>query len=138
MRLDDHRLHMAAINHVRMGVENADGNYQKVMEYVDAQDKAVYAEIDSKLANIAGKVDEAVPVLVEAKLTSIKDALETLRSTEAEMKAYINELEKARPEEGKLVFNTFQELKQEVVVLKNIQQQQAAATAAGIGSLAAT
>ena len=43
-------------------------------------------------------VNEAAPLGVEAKFASTKGALDTLRATEEEMKAYIAELEKARPE----------------------------------------
>ena len=82
---------------------------------------------------------------MEAKLASIQGALDKIRATEGEMKSYLVELEKARPEEGKLVFNAFSQLQNEVAGLKVAQQQQAAATAglssataAGITGLAAT
>ena len=45
------------------------------------------------------------------------------------MNAYIIELEKARPEEGTMVFATPSQLADEVASLKAIQQQQAATTA---------
>ena len=87
MRLDDHRLHIGAINHVRTGVEDLGRSNMKMTEYIDAQDKASYTELEKKLQDIKDKVNEAVPILVEAKLESIKTAMGKLHSTEDEMKA---------------------------------------------------
>ena len=98
MRLDDHRLHIGAVTHVRTGVESLESNYQKLMSHVDTQDKAVYTEIEAKLQTIQGKVDETVSQIVGATLLSSQGALDATRSTDAEMKSYIVELEKACPE----------------------------------------
>ena len=64
MRLDDHRLHIGAINHVRTGVEDLGRSNGKMTEYIDAQDKASYTELEKKLQDIKDKVDVAVPILV--------------------------------------------------------------------------
>ena len=145
MRLDDHRLHIGAINHVRTGVEDLARSNIKISEYVDVQDKATHAELAKKLQEIHSKVDEALPQIIEAKFISIKSAIDQLHTAEEEMKAYIIELEKARPEEGRMVFTAFTELKQEVSNLKAAQQEQAVvttglshATAAGLSGLAAS
>ena len=145
LRLDDHRLHIGAMTHVRTGVEDVEATQKKLAEYIDVQNKVAYDEIDKKLEGIKGRMEEVVPMLVEAKFASIHGALEKLKATESEMKTYLVELEKTRPEEGKLVFNTFSQLQEEVAGLKVAQQQQTAAmaglssaTAAGITGLAAS
>jgi hypothetical protein len=145
MRLDDHRLHMGTVTHIRTGVEDLSRSQIQLAEHVDVQDKSAYLETEKKLQKIKDTVSETVPLLIEAKLTSIKGAMESIHATETEMKEYLIELEKARPEEGRLVFTAFKELKQEVTSVKAFQMQQAAATtslstatAAGLNGLAAT
>jgi len=49
MRLDDHRLHIGAINHVRTGVEDLVQSNIKISEYVDKQDQATQTELAKKL-----------------------------------------------------------------------------------------
>ena len=95
MRLDDHRLHMGTVTHIRTGVEDLSRSQIKLAEHVDVQDKSMYLEIEKKLQQIKDTVSETVPQLIEAKLISIKGAMETLHATETEMKDYIIELEKA-------------------------------------------
>jgi hypothetical protein len=92
---------------------------------------------------LATKLDEAVPQLIEAKLTSVKSALDELKATEGVMKEYLQELSAQRPEEGKLVFAQFHAMREEVNAVKAMQQQQASstaglssATAAGLSGLA--
>jgi hypothetical protein len=138
MRLDDHRLHIGAINHVRAGVGDLGRSNIKMTEYIDAQDRASYTELEKKLQDIKDKVNEAVPILVEAKLESIKTAVDKLHSTEEEMKAYLIELEKARPGEGRMGFGAFKDLKQEVAEVKAMANGLSSATAAGLNGLAAS
>ena len=82
MRLDDHRLHIGAINHVRTGVEDLVQSNIKISEYVDKQDQATHTELAKKLQEIHSKVDEALPQIVEAKFISIKSAIDQLHTTE--------------------------------------------------------
>ena len=111
MRLDDHRLHVGAMTHVRTGVEataaDLEASQKKLGEYVDTAAKATYAELEKKMEEIKRRVEEAIPQLVETKFASIQGALDKIRATEEEMKMYLAELDRARPEEGKLVFNAF-------------------------------
>ena len=82
VRLDDHRLHIGAINHVRTGVGDLGRSQLKLAEHVDTQDKATYVELGEKLQEIKDKVNEAVPQLVGAKLISVKGALDWFRTAE--------------------------------------------------------
>jgi hypothetical protein len=92
MRLDDHRLNIGALNHVRTGVEDLTRNSMKLAEHVDFQDRATYAAIEAKLVDIKNKVDEMVPQIVEDKLASIQGTLDAIKATEQEMKAYLIDL----------------------------------------------
>ena len=135
MRMDDHRLNVAAVNHVRTGVEALEGSQGKFKDYIDSQDKAVLNELENKMEGIKGKLNEMVPTLVESKLAAIATSLEQIRKAEEDMKTYLNELERARPEEGKMVFSAFNQLRQEVANVATAQAQQAAAQAAATAGL---
>ena len=137
MRLDVHRLHIGATNQARTGVEDPKGTQTKTADYVDAQHKAIFTGLEKKLQGVRGKVGETVTLLVEAKLVSSKSALDTTRTTEDEMEAYIIEVGKVRPDEGEIVSATFSQLKEDIAGLKASQQQKAAATAGLFSATAA-
>ena len=86
MRLDDHRLHVGAVTHIRTGVGDLSRSQMKLAEHVDVQSKTTWTELEKKLQDIKDKVNEAVPQLIEAKLISVKDAMQTLHDTAKEMK----------------------------------------------------
>ena len=92
MRLDDHRLRMGTVTHIRTGVEDLSRSQIQLAEHVDVQDKPAYLEIEKKLQTIKDTVSETVPLLIEAELTSIKGAMGSIHATETEMKDYIVEL----------------------------------------------
>ena len=132
MRMDDHRLHVVAMTQLRNGqdvvVQEVNESQTKFKNYIDVQDKAVILHLETKLEEVKG---------------SVETALDQIHKTENEMKQYLVELEQARPEEGKLVFNAFSHLKGEVAAIQAVQQAQAlataglsSATAAGIHGLA--
>ena len=91
MRMDDHRLDVAAMNHVRTGAEAIEGPQGKFKDYIDVQGKAVFLEFGRKMEEAKSKVDEFAPKFVEDKLLSIKSAIDAVRRTEEGMK----ELEEA-------------------------------------------
>ena len=97
MRMDDHRLHIAATTHIRTGVEDIGRAQMQLAEHVDTQDKEISNDLEKKLQGIKDKVNEAVPQLVEAKLSYIQATLDSIQKTENEMKNYLNELEKTSP-----------------------------------------
>ena len=72
LRFDDNKLHNAAMVHIRTGVEE--------------MEKQVMANGKGMFETLAVELDEAVPQLIEAKLASVKDALDEIKATETAMK----------------------------------------------------
>ena len=61
MRLDDHRLHIGPVTHIRTGVEDLSRSQIKLAEHVDVQNKSTWTELEKTLQDITDKVNEAVP-----------------------------------------------------------------------------
>ena len=111
LRFDDNKLHQGGLLHVRTGIE-------ELAEKATAQDKHVFETLTKSM-------DEVVPRLVEEKLAAVKAAFDELKATEVIMKEYLNELNAARPEEGKVVFAQFQAVREEVAAVQAAQHEMA-------------
>ena len=56
LRLEDHRLQIGAMTHVRTGVEDLESKQGKLAEYIDVHNKVAYDEVEKKLEAIKGKM----------------------------------------------------------------------------------